>query len=367
MKNLLFSVAAAISLHSGFAQEPFTYNTDDFKDAGLPEGMTAEDYMNKVDEENHYKIKVTFRVIGENGVPIPNADIDVGIDSLLHADGHNNYKGKTNAEGLFTVESRGRGCTDVLVEKEGFYPSRPEVEWDGDLNPGGEIMHKNGGFRPWNPTIDVMLKRIGEPIPMIVRLADGGTRSRMKPTPEMLGRDLGWDLVEGDWIAPNGNGKTADLTVRFESSFIDESNRSASAVVRFGNPDDGFIPIIELKGEASLLKFPRMAPEDGYNLRELEYAQTVEDGVLDVAPEKKPEAYFFRLRTKIDESGQVKSAIYGKITNPFVLQDSVFRGDNRLFLNFDYYLNLSPNDRNLEYDQKNNLAPEADKDLRWPP
>lgn len=367
MKNLLLPVVAAISLNSGFAQEPFTYKADDFKGAGLPEGMTAEDYMNKVYQENHYKIKVTFRVIGEDGVPVPNADINVGIDSLLHADGHNNYKGKTNAEGLFTVESRGRGCTDVLVEKDGFYPSRPEVEWDGDLNPGGEIMHKNGGFRPWNPTIDVVLKKVGKPIPMIVRLADGGSSSRMKPTPEMLGRDLGWDLVEGDWIAPHGDGKTADLTVRFESDFIDESNRSASAVVSFGNLDDGLIPITEVRGEASFLKFPRMAPEGGYKLRKLEYSQTVKDGVLDAAPERKPEGYFFRLRTKLDKDGQVESAIYGKITKPFELKHSSFRGDSRLFLKFDYYLNPTPNDRNLEYDQKNNLAPEADKDLRWPP
>jgi hypothetical protein len=47
--------------------------------------------------------------------------------------------------------------------------------------------------------------------------------------------------------------------------------------------------------------------------------------------------------------------------------DHVFKGRSYPFLKFDYYLNLTPNDRNLEYDQKSNLAPEADKDLRWPP
>ena len=32
-----------------------------------------------------------------------------------------------------------------------------------------------------------------------------------------------------------------------------------------------------------------------------------------------------------------------------------------------YYLNPTPNDRNLEYDQQNNLAPEADKGATYPP
>jgi hypothetical protein len=34
---------------------------------------------------------------------------------------------------------------------------------------------------------------------------------------------------------------------------------------------------------------------------------------------------------------------------------------------FSSYLNPTPNDRNLEYDQQNNLAPEADKGATYPP
>lgn len=366
MKTLAFLAVLSISLQCGFSQEPFTCKPEDIPKQELPEGLTAEQYIQQVYEKRHYKIKVTFRVVSEDAIPIPNADMNVGVDSLLHADGYNNYKGRTNAEGLFTVESRGQGCTDVLVEKDGYYPSRPDVNWDGDLNPGGEIMHKNGGFRPWNPTINVVLRKVGKPIPMIVRLAWGGCRTWIRPETEQIGKELGWDLVESDWVAPVGNGKTTDLILKFEASRTDELNHTASVRIKPGNPDDGFVVLNELKAPESLLKFPRTAPVDGYGVKDLNFTWEFEKGILSRLPRDMPKGYLFRLRTKKDENGKITSALYGKITKPFNFEGSS-KGSGSLQVNFDYYLNPTPNDRNLEYDQKNNLAPEADKDLRWPP
>jgi hypothetical protein len=51
--------------------------------------------------------------------------------------------------------------------------------------------------------------------------------------------------------------------------------------------------------------------------------------------------YFFRVRTVLDENGNVKSAQYGKIY-----------GD---FMQFRYYFNPTPNSRNIEFDPKHNL------------
>ena len=221
-----------------------------------------------------------------------------------------------------------------------------------------------------------MIKKVGEPIPMIVRRATGGSRSRMKPTSKQVGQELSWDLVIGDWMAPLGAGKVADLNVKFESSYLDEQNRTSKVSIRFANVADGCIPLTELKGEDSLLKFPREASEKGYDTKELLYSLEYEEienalgyreNIYTQLPNPLPMGYLLRLRTRYDVAGRIRSAIYGKITKPFELEDSVFQGDRRLFLNFDYYLNPTPNDRNLEYDQKTNLAPEADKDLRWPP
>jgi hypothetical protein len=51
--------------------------------------------------------------------------------------------------------------------------------------------------------------------------------------------------------------------------------------------------------------------------------------------------YYFRVRTVPDQNGNVKSALYGKIY-----------GD---FMQFSYYLNPTPSDRNIEFDPKRNL------------
>jgi hypothetical protein len=51
--------------------------------------------------------------------------------------------------------------------------------------------------------------------------------------------------------------------------------------------------------------------------------------------------YFFHVRTVKDVNGDIKSALYGKIY-----------GD---FMHFRYFLNPTPNDRNIEFDPKQNL------------
>jgi hypothetical protein len=57
--------------------------------------------------------------------------------------------------------------------------------------------------------------------------------------------------------------------------------------------------------------------------------------------------YFFRVRTVMDEKGDVKSAFYGKIY-----------GD---FLQFTYYLNPTPNSLNMEFDTHQNLLKGKDR------
>jgi hypothetical protein len=345
-----------------WAQEPFNNVAD-------------KDALNKAYEERHYKIMVTFRVIDEQGDPVSDADIDVGIDSLLHADGYNNYRGKTDTTGFFTVESRGRGCSEVLVQKKGYYDSRPDVRWDGRLNPGGGEMHKNGGFRPWNPTIDVMIKKIGKPIPMRVWLGD---RGHMAPK---VGEEFGFDLYEKDWVQPHGKGGHTDLLVKFSTRFIDQNDYSTTCSIRFANPDDGFIPIPELLNAESLLKYPRIAPDKGYELKRLLVTRgATGNEARHVAATKEPMGYLLRFRSiKDEDTGKIMSAYYGKITrpqervgnvNPFEVH-SLDRVNRKLVsaprFRFSMYLNPTPNDRNLEYDQRTNLAPEADRGLTWAP
>ena len=123
---------------------------------------------------------------------------------------------------------------------------------------------KKVGFRPWNPTIDVVLRKVGNPIPMRVWL--GGTDGAHRAPG--IGEEFGFDLFEKDWVEPHGKGKQSDLFVKFSSDFKGQKDYKTSCHIRFANPDDGFFPVPELISEESLLKYPREAPMNGYDVKE---------------------------------------------------------------------------------------------------
>jgi hypothetical protein len=112
--------------------------------------------------------------------------------------------------------------------------------------------------------------------------------------------------------------------------------------VSFSNKGDGIQTFESPYLKTSAFKSPRMAPEDGYlavwlQTRSRKPGRPVE-GNMDIEGKRN---YFFRVRTVYDEKGKIKSALYGKIY-----------GD---FMSFTYYLNPTPNDRNMEFDPKQNL------------
>ena len=61
----------------------------------------------------------------------------------------------------------------------------------------------------------------------------------------------------------------------------------------------------------------------------------------------------FRVRTVLDDKGNIISARYGKIYGPIEYGDSDSNQGGRV--SFTYYLNPMDNDRNLEFDPSRNL------------
>ena len=60
--------------------------------------------------------------------------------------------------------------------------------------------------------------------------------------------------------------------------------------------------------------------------------------------------YYFRVRTQIDKDGNVMSALYGKLYSEFP--------------KLHYYLNPNDNDRNVEFDPRQNLFVNLPKEER---
>jgi len=202
-----------------------------------------------------------------------------------------------------------------------------------------------GKWQPWNPTVEFVVKPILNPIPMYARkigVMGSNLTLPAKNTP------IGFDLEAADFVAPYGKGTSSDFI--FTLSDIASTNATqkpteSALTITFPNKGDGIQPVISSEiNQGSVFSLPRYAPEGGYQATLVQkYSQVWVHGRL-----QENQNYFYRVRTVLDGSGNVKSALYGKIAGPIQFWDNAG-------LEFTYYLNPTPNDRNMEFDPSKNL------------
>ena len=263
----------------------------------------------------------TIKVMGEDGNPVCGADVAVSYTlppppgrNLEEGPDSGQVKGLTDTNGTFiashTDSSEGLG---IVIGKAGYYTTHIGYQFYYD-------------DKRRNPTFTSVLKTISKPIPMYAKSI---TYIKFPA----FNKPIGYDLMVGDWVAPYGKGVTSDFL--FTENHVDAKTGYAFAV-SFPHNGDG---IQEFDAPALLQNAPmgqsdlaslHEAPPDGY---QSQFVQTK-------GPDQNRN-YYFRVRTKLDENGNVVSTHYGKIY-----------GD---FMQFRYYLNPTPNDRNIEFDPKQNL------------
>ncbi len=246
--------------------------------------------------------------------------------------------GTTDTNGMVTLSVQsltGAIAFGPQVPLIGFYWSR-----------GDRIQFTNvvdGRWQPWNPTVELRLQRIVDPIPLYARKFGEG----QPITIPAVSLPVGFDLVVADWLAPYGKGETADFIFKLESRVTGDKDFDATLDVTFSNSGDGIQSAYAFPFKGSQLRLPRIAPADGYesNLVRRTYCKP---GERIYRENREDQNYFFRVRTKMDDSGNTVSALYGKLHGEIGWwQNGVIR--------FTYYLNATPNDRNLEFDPKRNL------------
>jgi hypothetical protein len=293
-------------------------------------------------------LQVTLRVKDDFGKPVIGAKGGIAIFQYWkpgEAFGEDIYKqidGVTDANGLIVLKASSRRDTIRygLDRKAGYYSGS-----------GGEYRFTNkiaGRWQPWNPTIDIVLKPIVNPVPVYAR--------HIKvhfPTPD---KDYGYDLMIGDWVAPYGKGQSADFVFRITGYWKSVSDLDSTVTLTFSNPSDGIQPFAAPPPrKGSELRSPREAPLDGYRStwswhRARKPGQKSTEQIDDT---KDDSNYFFRTRTIMDEQGKIKSALYGKIYEGFKFAGAVTNG----YLDSGpCFLNPEPNSRNMEFDPKRNLA-----------
>lgn len=281
--------------------------------------------------------KMTVKVVNETGLPVEGADAGVGftVDSKTHVGSEEvAVNGITNNEGEFVASAKTDRRVGFTVKKAGWYPSFGTYRFK-------EI--KEGRWEPWNPTVDVILKPVINPVSMYAR--------KLWVEMPVVGAPVGFDLIESDWLAPHGRGKVADFVFSLSRRFESWKDYYAEVKLAFSNEGDGIQTIPVAGQSASELKLPRLAPEQGY-LPEFATSIGRTPSTLGRDDGKAGRSYFFRVRTVRDEKGEIVSALYGKIDGD-IRVDAI--NSKTALLLFDYYLNPESKSRNMEFDPKRNL------------
>lgn len=286
----------------------------------------------------------------DTGRPITNATVSADFNnSMAPGSGWgggrpNREVGTTDTKGVCVLTGQGNGgSVGIAASKDGYYASSGyRVKF---TNVVGFVDRR---WQPWDSTIEVPLKRIGNPIAMYAK----------RMLNEMIpgaGRPIGFDMKSGDWVVPDGEGQHADILFTFnrepdgeiQTRYGPAKTFDYSLAVSFPNPKDGILAADLQEDAGSVLKMPRNAPLTGYEERlerrvhrgrDLKLHSNTQDGI----------GYFLRVRTVTDDDGEIISALYGKIHGEFLF-------DRRGRLTFAFYLNPTPNDRNVEFDREKNL------------
>ncbi|HTV41407.1 MAG TPA: hypothetical protein VMF08_12570 [Candidatus Sulfotelmatobacter sp.] len=272
----------------------------------------------------------TVKVIGEDGNPVAGADVSAEYDVARPAGSDQpsfgDVKGLTDSNGIFVASHTDSSWNlGIIAEKAGYYRTHIGYQFYFD-------------DKRRHPSFTLILKKIGRPIPMYAK--------RLNTHVPALDKPVGFDLMAGDWVAPYGKGVNSDIlfTGHFNKGANGESDFTLA--VGFPNPGDGIQEfdapalIQDAKMGQSDLRSSNEAPIDGY---QSQWVQTDNRKPgQPVETNRNPNHnYYFRVRTVLDSQGNILSTHYGKIY-----------GD---FMQFTYYLNPTPNDRNIEFDPKQDL------------
>lgn len=279
--------------------------------------------------------KVTVRVRDQDGNAVPATSLRITGDSAaLKKNPETDKEGASNRDGLLEIELKSKGEIWITAEKAGYYRSEGLAYNYRSIPNEMERAFSRKRWEPWNPTVEVTLKQIIKPIPMYARTL----RKGLPPNVERVG----FDLVEGDFTHPNGRGKVADLIFTPDVKDRGNDDYDMKITVTFSNPKDGIAPFPVFPPlNGSVLRSPHQAPEAGYLAEWMVWRSRQPKAPESSNYDPDNHAYFVRVRTVVDKKGNIVSANYGKIY-----------GD---FMNVTYYLNPTPNDKNVEFDLKQNL------------
>ncbi|NTV15658.1 MAG: hypothetical protein HGA96_17305 [Desulfobulbaceae bacterium] len=279
--------------------------------------------------------KITVKAVDEQRTVIGAARVTVGfvVPSTGIGTTEIQQSGTTDSNGEFSASSCSLHLLGLHVDKDGYYQSGAGYEFKSSS------MFLNR-WEPWNPTIEVVLKKKRNPVAMYQKYLEA------LPVP-ILNTPVGYDMEKGDWVSPHGNGMTSDLVFNCTNNYASFSEANTSCDISFSNEQDGLQEYRFDEKNQSLYRWPFEAPENGYGIKKLNKWMSVKPKEEYKSNYQEKVNYLFRVRTVVDKNGVVVRANYGKI-------EGDFRVYKKAEVNFSYIFNPDGT-RNLEEDPKKNL------------
>ena len=283
---------------------------------------------------------VKVQVTEESGTPIEDAHVSVWYMGFRPGESKE-VAGNTNKKGVFLAKGVPLLRMEAFISKEGYYKSE-----------SGRLSRKK------DHAITLVLRRIKNPIPLYAKRYRGKLPG--------LNNKYGFDLRKGDWVAPFGKGKQIDLFFAANIVRDRESKLAGKITISFPDEKEGAAKVTTQNGylPQSQLIMPNQAFAAGY----ISKISRIESGYENISKPFKT-SYFFRTRAQKKDSGKYIFN-YSKFAKGF---DFMMGGGRFLeepyrnkypkeyaMVEFTYYFNPTPNDRNLEFDPTRNLFENLD-------
>lgn len=284
----------------------------------------------------------TIIVRDDMGMPAVNIEIEGGFRDVSNAGSRDRFKGVTDTNGVLIAKGKALVGVGVRATGAGYYQTVTSAPID---------RQQALTMEHWNVTVPVVLKRMRNPIPMYVAAVENRHIAAVVGVGKYnLGKTVSYDFLRRDFLPPEGQGLLGDIEFKWAMA-IYSTNKVGRAIdydtrceIRMTNGMDGLCrgkPDGDFSGgEGSAYIAAYEAPMDGYTNAVVYYDHV--RGRKAESNDDRHYLYYFRIRTQTNEFGQVTNALYGKI-------------HGQINGHFSYYLNPTPNDRNVEFAPGNNL------------
>ena len=291
---------------------------------------------------------VRIEVKDDTGAPVTNAVVTGCFLDDSRSGASDRFCGSTDVDGTFSAQGMTMLGVYIRLTKEGYYQTKHSQDLKAIQRPDGK-----GPMRPprWDVTVPVLLKRVRNPIPMRIAVNRNPYVSAYGEKGKYcLDRTSCYDLVKGSFLPPYGDGVVPDIVFEWRMSIF-ATNKVGRAIeydtrctILMTNVVDGVCkgrPDGDESGQSgSAFISDYKAPDGGYT-NAVSFYRNVR-GTKAESNDDRHHLYYFRIRTQTNEQGQVTHALYGKI-------------HGQLNGNFTCYLNPTPEDRNVEHDQKRSV------------